>query len=448
MVARRRRHLERGQGSLELTGIIVTAAILVAAVIVATTTQSDRMGNTIASTICKIVTLGQGNCGDADTAARPPSDYLPTEPCVIDGSGSSTSGQVAVTFVQVSSSEGYLIEKLGDDTYRLTRVDDMGVGATAGIGFSFVITGDDGNFGLAIEAGISGSLVGRNGEVYIARSEEEAEAILAQKGTDDTKDFWLGDDNLLRNGWDWVFGKGEHEQREPDEWYEAAGENVQGSANGTLLNGSAGGSGQVERFLGTRYRSDGTSTEYFEANMEGELNAGILVAGAGLEGSMGAVVEVDRDADGNPTAMRIVSATMGDAFAYDEPGGPETPEVTRTTIEIPLDTQEGRDLAARTMWATGLPLNGVFPDVDSDAWAVPGFDAVSVGQDLGDFARQHGKMWRETYTEDVSESGFNVSGKFGIELGGGGTWSNTNINTTGAQYYDGTGWVDRPGCAA
>ncbi|MFD1859861.1 hypothetical protein EHW97_10250 [Aeromicrobium camelliae] len=448
MVARGRRHQERGQGSLELTGIIVTAAILVAAVIVATTTQSDRMGNTIASTICKIVTLGQGNCGDADTAARPPSDYLPSEPCVINGSGSSTSGQVGITFVKISASEGWLIEELGDGTFRLTRMTDLGVGGTVGIGFGATVTVDGDRIGVEAQAGASSSLVGKSGDVYIADSLEEAQEILSQKGTDETKDFWLGDDNPIRDGWDWAFGAGEHEQREPDEWYEAAGQSTEGSANATLLNGDAGATGQVESFLGTRYRSDGTSTEYFEASMEGELSAGVVVAGAGLQGAMGAIVEVDRDADGNPTAMRLVSSTMGDAYAYDDPSNKETPETTRTTIEIPLDTQEGRDLAARTMWAVGLPLNGVFPDVDSSAWAVPGFDAASVGRDLGEFARDHGKMWRETFTEDVSTNGFNITGKLGGELGGGAEWSDTSITTTGAEYYDGTGWVERPGCAA
>lgn len=444
----RRRHLERGQGSLEVTGVLAIAAVLVAAIVVATSGQSSRMSNAIVSTICEIVTLGQGNCGDADTEARMPTDYLPSEPCVVSGTGSSTSGQVGITFVKISASEGWLIEELGDGTYRLTRVDDLGVGGTAGLGFGATVTIDGDRVGIEAQVGGSASLIGQNGEVYVAGSLEEAQEILAQKSTDDTKDFWLGDDNPLRSGWDWAFGEGEHEQREPDEWFEAAGENYEGSANATLLNGDAGAQGQVEALLGTRYRSDGTSTEYFEASMEGELNAGVMVAGAGLTGSMGALIEVDRDADGNPTAMRIVSTTMGDAYAYDDPSERENPEVTRTTIEIPLDTQEGRDLAARTMWASGLPLNGVFPDVDSNAIAIPGLDAQAVGEELGAFARDHGKMWRETYTEDVSTNGFNITGKLGGELGGGAEWSDTTITTTGAEYYDGTGWVERPGCAA
>ena len=59
---------ERGQGSLELTGITIVAAVLVGAIVLAVGGSDSRVATAVSSGICKIVTVGQGGCGEVPPA--------------------------------------------------------------------------------------------------------------------------------------------------------------------------------------------------------------------------------------------------------------------------------------------------------------------------------------------------------------------------------------------
>lgn len=61
---------ERGQGSLEYSGIVLLAAILVGAVVYATG-WGHPIRESVESSICEIVSGGSGNCGFPDTALSP-----------------------------------------------------------------------------------------------------------------------------------------------------------------------------------------------------------------------------------------------------------------------------------------------------------------------------------------------------------------------------------------
>ncbi|MFZ0142416.1 MAG: hypothetical protein WAL70_15150, partial [Aeromicrobium sp.] len=61
---------ERGQGTLEYSGIVLLAAILAGAVVYATG-WGHPIRESVESSICEIVSGGSGNCGFPDTALSP-----------------------------------------------------------------------------------------------------------------------------------------------------------------------------------------------------------------------------------------------------------------------------------------------------------------------------------------------------------------------------------------
>ena len=318
-------------------------------------------------------------------AIRTADDYVPREECVIGANGEDHGGSLSIAVVEFEGGETWLIENLGNQQ------------------------------------------------------------------SDNTKDSILGDSGPSRWLWDQVTGKGEFEDAEPDQTFADADFKVDAHAGATLLWGTAEANVAAEAYLGTTNKTDGTSTNYFRGNISGDLGVDIDVSDAGLTGELEVLVEVDRDKDGNPVAMRLISATSGDAYANDNLDSVpiDNPEFTKTTIQIPLETEAQRDVASRVLWATGIPflpgINDGITDIDAigTAWQIE-----QIGKDLGNTARQSGYMWEEKYTVDTSENGFDIGFKAGVELGGSGKWSNITQALTGYRFWDGSTWATRPGCAA
>lgn len=441
---------DRGQGSLESVGIIVVASLLVAALVAVMVQTNPTIMGTVKDGICRIVTLGAGTCSSAP-AIRTADDYVPREECVIGANGEDHGGSLSIAVVEFEGGETWLIENLGNGKSRLTRVTSEGVGLTAGVGIDFTVTADGTKIGLAASASASALFAGNQGDVFYADNPEQAKQILGNQQSDDTKDSILGDSGPSRWLWDQVTGKGEFEDAEPDQTFADAGFKADAHAGATLLWGTAEANVAAEAYLGTTNKTDGTSTNYFRGNISGDLGVDIDVSDAGLTGELEVLVEVDRDKDGNPVAMRLISATSGDAYANDNLDSVpiDNPEFTKTTIQIPLETEAQRDVASRVLWATGIPflpgINDGITDIDAigTAWQIE-----QIGKDLGNTARQSGYMWEEKYTVDTSENGFDIGFKAGVELGGSGKWSNITQALTGYRFWDGSTWATRPGCAA
>ncbi len=403
---RGRRHVdgEAGVGAVEYIGVIVVVVALVGSLLVAVT----PVGQAIAAKLCEAF---GATCGAVTSAERAPEDYVPPEPCVVSSHGRENGANV-----------------------------------------SFVVT---------IEGG----------ETFYVDSVDEAENLLGQQRQDDVKDVVLGDDNPLRNGYDWVAGKlgddQEGEQREPDEWFVEGGMYADASAGaaGGLpgLNVDAEGEAAVEAYLGRTERSDGTSTDYLRAELSGDI--GISGNGpdaqgsdsfrtAGVGGEMDALVEIDRDAGGNPVAMRVVSTVGGhaeDEQSYSGTGGlDDASSMTARTIQIPLETESDMLTASRFLQTTGLPyVPGVTDPSDVGQRAVTPEEFVDVAADLGELATDRGHLWEQEYTSDDStDLAVQVDAELGAITGIGGSSVSNGTATTGYRYWDGEQMVAREGCAA
>ena len=322
-------------------------------------------------------------------------------------------------------------EALGDGTYKLTRARSGGVGIGVGVGFDFSATVDSQTYGLGATAKANVALVGGGGESYIATSEEQARNILDQKRNDETKDSLVGDDNPVRDGVDWLNdklgGSNKYEQLDPDEWFVEAGIEGEASAGASTPLGTVGAEAAIEAYLGRTNRADGTSTDYLRAEMS--IGGGMEGRGPNAqgydtfinytaEGSAGAVIEVDRDKDGNPVTFRIKSVLMGNATGDSSYSGPveDDPEYTERTIDIPLDSAAGRQTAARVLQAAGVPYYpGITDSVDIPQIAQDKLDPTTLGRELGALAAARGHISEQTYTLGTSEDGFNAEGELGVQ---------------------------------
>jgi hypothetical protein len=465
----RRLHLARarglrgdaGVGTLEYIGILTIAAVLITAVVLSLT--SLRAREHAEAAVCRIAEAFDMGGGCDPSPGRDPEDYVPPEQCVVSSTGRDDSGSLTVV-VTVEGGERWVIEQLGDGTYRLTRAREGGVGIGVGVGFDVSVTNDNETYGVGATADASAAVVIGGGESYIARTPEEARRILDHKKNDETKDFWFGDDNPLRDGADWINeqlgGSNEFEQLEADEWFVEGGIEGDASAGATALVATADAEATLAAYLGRTNRKDGTSTDYLRASMglSGGLE-GHAVTGAGydiykqftLDGEATAVVEVDRDADGNPIAFRLRSVTSWNAVgdeSYSGAGGIDgDPSYTERVVEIPLATDADRRLATRALHAVGVPYYpGVTDRVDVAQTVLDRFNPVDLGVDLGTAAADRGFIYEQTYTTSTTQDAVNAQGKVGVELGLNLSAIESSRSTTGYRYYDGTGFVERPEC--
>jgi lysophospholipase L1-like esterase len=69
---------ERGQGSTELLGIVVLAALLVGGLVFTVSSSDDHVSSTIRSKICEITSGGEGDCGDVAPLPRLTTTGVPT----------------------------------------------------------------------------------------------------------------------------------------------------------------------------------------------------------------------------------------------------------------------------------------------------------------------------------------------------------------------------------
>ena len=451
---------DAGIGTLEYVGIVTIAAVLVTAIVLSLT--SFRIGEHVAAALCRI-TQATGAGGNCDTTVRTPDDHIPPEACVVHSDGRDDSGSLTVV-VTVNGGEKWVVEKLGDGTYRLTRARDGGVGIGVGVGVDFSVTSDGQSYGVGATANANVGVVVGAGESYIARSDEEARRILDHKRNDETKDMWFGDDNPLRDGVDWVNeqlgGSNAHEQREPDEWFVEGGFEADASAGLNAIGVSADAEAFLDMYLGRKSRKDGTSTDYLRANMG--INGGLqghTIDGPGydlykqftLDGSMGAVMEVDRDANGDPVGLRIRSVTSWNPIADESYSGPRGTdgalEYTERVVQIPLETAADRRLATRVMHAVGVPYYpGITDTVDVPQALRDRFDPQGLGRELGQVAADRGYIYEQTYSTNNYADGFNAQGKLGVELGLSAESVELSRRTSDYRYWDGTAMVDRAEC--
>ena len=138
---------------MEYVGIVVLAAILVAALLLVLANFQYR--ERVEQALCEITSLGQGDCGAVPTAdERAPEDCIPDEECVMTADGQASSVKAGVLFTGGAGGD-WLIEEMGDDTFRLTRAGNLTGGVAVGIGFDVSATRDNHTYGAGAQADAS-----------------------------------------------------------------------------------------------------------------------------------------------------------------------------------------------------------------------------------------------------------------------------------------------------
>lgn len=464
----RRLRGDRGAGTLENLGVVTIAAILVLALVAAFV--GFRYGDHLAAAFCRLAAAFDGSSGSSCSVPveRSADDYVPPEPCIVASSGGDNSASVSFV-VTLEGGEEWLVEELGDGTFRLTHVGKGGAGIGVGIGVGGTVTIDDQTYGASAtaEADIAIGIAG--GETFYVDSREAAMELLTQQRQDSTKDAILGDGGPFR----WVYDKAagalgddlEGEQRAPDEWFVEGGfyGSAEAQASGGLpgLNVDASTDAAIEAYLGRTERADGTSTDYLRAEMSIDANISgntpdaqgydaFMVAGAG--GEMSAVIEIDRDENGEPVAMRMVSAVGGYAdadTAYSQHTLDDLESsITQRTIQIPLETSADRDVAARLLQTMNVPyVPGVTDpsDIGMAAWTPDSFRELTT--DLGQLASERGYLYEQEYsTTSTTDFGVDVDVELGARAGVSGSTVSDSRTTTGYRYWNGQEMVERTGC--
>lgn len=464
---------DRGAATVEFTGAIVIASILVLSVATAFTLQSTDLGKAVASGICKVVTFGQGDCGSVDSGLGDKPDRTPTEPCVVSSNTVSTSTEVAVVIVTAKDGRVFEVAKMSDGRYRITKSTTAGVGVETGVGAGATVIVNDKRFGGNAVADVGAGLEFRGGEVFYVDSAEAASRLIGEEQEDTVEDGVLGDSGPAR--WLWergqdaagaVTGNGDYEFPDPDEVYAEGGVVLNASAEATAFPNSASANGSVSETLGVRTTKGGQTTIYLKSTVQ----ASALVhgppifnnsddpldpsfPGGGAEGkldlltavtfdSAGNMVEVNTTATAAGQSKGVVTALFGGDLDADVDQSESSVNVYKSTL--PIKSSQDRDTALAFLAASGVQQLGG-----------PGVQLATLPASIGAIhqfqqaAADHGTVTQQHLTYDgTTVFGVEAAGKLELELGVKADVSTNSQTSTGAKYWDGSQWQTWEGCAA
>jgi hypothetical protein len=465
----RRYGTERGAEAIEHIGLIVIVAILIAALVAAF--LAAGLQETVAAQLCRFFNTitGQSTASCGTGGVRSAEDHKPPQPCVVSSIGGGSGARVSVFIVTAEGGATWTIEELSNGEYVVTLEGEGGLAASGSVGARVSVTVDDKTYGDGVFIGVDKGVRIAGGQSFNAPSLDAAYEIIAQQTQDTVKDIYtFGGNNFFRDGVDKflsIFGDDqEYEKLEPDEWFVEGGVSLSAYGDGGFrlpgMGAYAGSELEGGVFAGSTHRRDGTRTDYLEVEVSGSGNVGgsagyySLDAGASFEGS--ALVEIDRDANGDPTAMRLVYSYGGSA-EYEGSGqaGAGVNGFTARTVEIPLDSESSRAVAGNLLRSMAIPYVPGLTDLgDPNSPTIP---IVGFGPALDDFydlAYERGYVSEQDYTKDTTTDfglqadlsipyAVKVGGGFGVEA------THTEMLSTGARYATGPGeWVEMPECVA
>ena len=427
-VNRSRLRSERGQGSLESIGIFVLAAILATSTVGVIVQTSPTLRENVSYQLCKIVKLGGGG-GECEKPGTPrtSTDRVPKEPCLNSSTSISAEASASVV-VTVKKGYSFLIERMSDGTFKITRVNTSGVGTGVGPGLDVSVTVDGKKYGVTAIATADVMLALKEGQTWYADSEGDANDVIQSVISNDIVDEVAPNESVgpisLPNPVNWAIKQIIGSPSDPDEEFTEGG--IEGDAAATLsgITASAGAEVKGETYLGAKKTPDGY-VAYFKASLSGEAY-GAVIDGTSAEAMAGGEVlsEVTIDKDGHPQSIKITASVTLDAGT--EGNGDQ--QYTEYSMEVPLTGDAAHD-APLYAAATGP--------------SVVGLAALS---HFADVAKDEGYVTQNAYSQDPNTYGLNFGGELLGEYGGSIKGDKTDRNLTQALYYDGTGMVPRPDC--
>lgn len=454
--ARRR---ERGAATLETTGVTIIAAMLVVGLIVSATPQARILGETFSYYVCQVVTFGQGGCTPPSSS---PEAHKPTDPCVVTQDGVERNTKVAVLIVTASDGRRIEIQRLSNGEYRVTVTDTGGAGVEVGVGGGLTVTVADTTVGAGATANAGASLDIKDGDVYYT-DQDGIDGLMDALLQDQVKDATVGDSGPIRWVTDQVTdlaGVG-HDLPDPDETYAEGGISLNASAQATALTESANAGISESALLGVRHNRDGSTTVYLTTTVSGEAGLQGLgidtegnpqFQGAKLEGKLQVVTAVTLDSEGNMTQVQATAGAGGTATGLatalfggsgDADWGNQQSGLHVWQATLPIKDSGDESTASQFLLAQGVGSLG--------GWTNPllGTAGVIGTMNFFDAVRSHGTLTQQTYDTDSSTVfGIDAALELGIEVGVAGNVKTDSMTTTGAQYWDGSQWVDWEECAA
>ncbi|WP_435743820.1 hypothetical protein [Nocardioides sp. SYSU DS0663] len=451
-----RRPDERGAATLETVGVTIIAALVILGVLMAALPQGKRISETYAYWMCLVVTAGQGSCAPPSAAES----REPTDPCVLTQDGVERNQKISVVVVTAEDGRRIEIQKLSNGEYRVSVTDREAAGAEVGVGGGLTVTVNDRTAGGSATAQAGASVGIRNGDVYYA-DEDDIDDVLDALTQDQVKDTVAGDGGPIR----WLADRAtdvigiSNDLPEPDEVYAEGGVSLNASAEATGLLDRASAGVSAAQMLGTRTNRDGSVTIYLKSTVSGKAGLQSLgvdtegnpqFQGADLSGSAEVVTAVTFDSEGNMVRVSTTATAAGSSsgvasalFGGDADADLGNQEGRLRIYQATLDTDNAinRSAAQQFLLAQGVGTLGpwVNPALSSvGALAVPGFIQAAL---------DNGTVTQQDYdTESNTVFGLDAAGKLGIQLGVSASVSTDSMSTTGAQYWDGTQWVNWEAC--
>ncbi len=454
-VRARRPRSDAGQATMDYIGTLAVVALVIGAVAVAFTANSTLVGERTAYLICKVITLGQGGCGESAPNGE---ERQPTTPCVVGSRGDEIKLGVSVTFIEVGENRGFVVEERSDGTFRVTQVQGADASATAGAGASVAFTIADNKVGYGASASIKGGVTFKGGQEWVVDSQEDVDRLTSAENWSRV-DQALGLANPVTGvALPWLRDKlGIGEQfPDPDSIYVAGGVTAGGSAYAGYGNAVADAKGNGSRLLGYRHHTDsGENTYYFETTVDGsaaaELAGGVGQSGAGVEGKATTLTSVTVDEDGDLVSVSRSALATGQSkgltnvlFGGDPSIGTDDEVGTGTQWDatLPIRTDADRAAAMGLLASTGINPLGLGIDADP-----AGTTLDPLGGDFMDAVRDRGDLTRYDVATDATtwfEGSGEVAAAAKIGLSGG--YSTSSMQASDQQYWDGTTFADRTNC--
>jgi hypothetical protein len=439
-------------------------------VIAAFLLQATYLGQQAAYAVCKVITVGQGECGTPGTpGGQANNDRSPKEPCTVSSDQVSSSTEVAVLIVTAKDGRSFEVAKQNDGTYKVTRVTTKAGGVETGVGAGVSLTIDDNRYGGYVGADVGAQVEFNAGEVYIAKNDTELKALIDEELEDTVEDGILGDGPgrwLWERGQDVagaVTGNGDHEFGMPDEIYAEGGVVVTASAEATGLASSGYANAAVSEGLGVKTTKAGKTTIYLKTTAKGKAQLrqlGVDVdsleleqQGAAGSGELELLTAVSFDSSGNLVEVQTQSTATGQSKGIVSAifNGELDPSLDNTSSggtvwqsTLPVKSDTDRDIALSFLAASGvqqlggpqLQLSTVVPTTTAL------LDFQRAAADRGTVTQQH------LTTNNRTPFAVDAAGKLEIELGVSADVSVKSLTSTGGEYWDGRQWQTWQGCAA
>jgi len=394
--------------------MVILAAVCIVAVLVVATTRATDFGIEFKNAVCRVFTLGQGDC-DVPTSA----ERIPTEPCVTKQTGWAANVKVTAG-VSAGRNISVKTEELSNGQYRVTVLDGGSVGVEAGApgGWDARIEANGTRWGSDLNAQASAQVEGTVSQSYVVNSKEEAESIEkwgiyehaknATVGGNPVTGFLLGgiSDKLAET-------LGLSKPPEPTSTVYTGGASAEASAVITAWVGGAEAEVGFGASVGYTDNKDGSKSISYQIEGTAQASGAISVEAGQFGGTATAVAEDNFDKDGNRTSTTLRVGTEG-ADGY-----------TITSYTLPVNS-DADDQVAQDMIDNPFKID----------------DFIDKTKEVGEVSKV---QYDSTNSNDVEAAlGGDFLAHVGVELSGG----TTDIRTETAEYWDGTDWQTWEGCTA